>query len=61
MKYVDNHPSSRDFRHLHRELKPGERPPPLPSLAQQVAACKMPHRDPAETPAPPRVEDDDDL
>ena len=46
MKYVDNHPSSRDFHHLHRDLKPGERPPALPTLAQQVAACKMPRRAP---------------
>lgn len=61
MKYTDNHPSSRDFHHLHRDLRPGERPPPLPSLAQQIAACKMPvaeryldgeHR--------PRIEDDED-
>ncbi|HNH34311.1 MAG TPA: hypothetical protein PK375_00270 [Rhodocyclaceae bacterium] len=58
MKYVDNHPTSRDFRHLHRDLEPGEQPPPLPSLAQQVAACKMPPRMP--DPAPPDLQDGND-
>lgn len=40
MRHFDNHPNSRGFRHSSRQLKHGESIPKLPSLLDQLAACK---------------------
>jgi hypothetical protein len=51
--------SASGFRHLSRRLKPGETPPRMPSLMEQVMACHFERSEP-ELNATNNQDDDDD-
>lgn len=40
MRQFDNHPNAGGFRHASRQLKQGESIPKLPSVLDQLSACK---------------------
>jgi hypothetical protein len=52
--------SAMGFRHLSRPLKPGETPPRLPSLMEQVMACRFVLNEPEPEAPVEDIEDDED-
>ncbi len=53
--------SASGFRHLSRRLKPGETPPRMPSLMEQIKACRFELSQPESEPeAAENLDSDDD-